>query len=68
MTVQIIAAPPMHDAMTMITVKVVLVTEDVDDDALLVSADVAVEVSDEDVPVMVRVTFSSGRTVVRTFD
>lgn len=50
----------------MITVKVVFVTEDVEE-ALEVSADDAVWDSADDVPVMVRVTFSSGMTVVRTF-
>lgn len=68
MIVQMITAPPMQDAMTIITVTVVFVTED-EEDALLVSADDAVSVSADDVsvPVMVRVMFSSGRTVVRTF-
>lgn len=52
--------------MTIITVKVVFVTEDVEE-ALEVSADDAVWDAADDVPVMVRVTFSSGMTVVRTF-
>jgi len=66
MTVQISTAPPTQDAMTIITVKVVFVTEDVEE-ALEVSADDAVWDAADDVPVMVRVTFSSGMTVVRTF-